>query len=35
MKIRNTLLLMGSLLLLGACGESKYDLDQSGPGAVS
>ena len=26
MKIRNTLLLAGSLLLLGACDESKYDL---------
>ena len=25
MKIRNTLLLAGSLLLLGACDESKYD----------
>ena len=27
MKIR-TILLMGGLVLLGACSESKYDLDQ-------
>ena len=31
MKIRNTLLLAGSLLLLGACDESKYDLDSLVP----
>ena len=31
MKIRNTLLLAGRLLLLGACDESKYDLDSLVP----
>ena len=31
MKIKNTLLLAGSLLLLGACDESKYDLDSLVP----
>lgn len=30
MKIR-TILLMGGLVLLGACSESKYDLDQLVP----
>lgn len=31
MKIRNTLLLAGGLLILGACDESKYDLDNLVP----
>ena len=31
MKIKNTLLLAGSLFLLAACAESKYDLESLVP----